>query len=163
MCVCVFVSNQGPTTTHKQIWICDICHKQIYTRKQISLRCNKTLGAPKMCWYPPSTTHRLMDRHLHRESRLTSHNTSQTTSYPNTNHSLTPLLFHHTTTTTNTPTPHAHQHPKHLNYPWPTLILQFTHRPLHPPHPKPSTYASHMVHTPHTATYTSSALDSQDR
>ena len=33
-------TNLGPTTTHKQIWICDICHKQIHGWKQISIRCN---------------------------------------------------------------------------------------------------------------------------
>ena len=27
--------NPGPTTTRKQVWICDICHKQIHVRKQI--------------------------------------------------------------------------------------------------------------------------------
>ena len=26
-------SNPGPTTTYKQVWICDICNKQIYYRK----------------------------------------------------------------------------------------------------------------------------------
>ena len=31
-------TNQGPPTTHKQVWICDICHKQIHRRKQISIR-----------------------------------------------------------------------------------------------------------------------------
>ena len=34
-------TNPGPTTTHKQIWICDMCHKQIHVRKQISIRCNR--------------------------------------------------------------------------------------------------------------------------
>ena len=29
-------TNQGPTNTHKQVWICDICHRQIQVRKQIS-------------------------------------------------------------------------------------------------------------------------------
>ena len=33
--------KSGPTTTHKQVWICDICHNQIHGRKQISIRCNK--------------------------------------------------------------------------------------------------------------------------
>ena len=33
-------TNPGPTTTHKQVWICDICHRQIQVRKQISIRCN---------------------------------------------------------------------------------------------------------------------------
>ena len=33
-------TNSDPTTTHKQVWICDIGHKQIHGRKQISIRCN---------------------------------------------------------------------------------------------------------------------------
>ena len=28
-------TNPGPTTTHKQVWICDICHKQIHGRKHV--------------------------------------------------------------------------------------------------------------------------------
>ena len=28
-------------TTNKQVWICDICHKQIHGRKQKSIRCNR--------------------------------------------------------------------------------------------------------------------------
>ena len=31
----------GPTTARKQFWICDICHRQIQVRKQISIRCNR--------------------------------------------------------------------------------------------------------------------------
>ena len=34
-------TNPGPTTTHKQVWVCNICHKQIHGRKQISIRCNR--------------------------------------------------------------------------------------------------------------------------
>ena len=34
-------TNPGPTTLNKKVWICDICHKQIHVRKQISIRCNK--------------------------------------------------------------------------------------------------------------------------
>ena len=33
-------TNPGPIT-HKQFRICDICHKQIHGRKQISIRCNR--------------------------------------------------------------------------------------------------------------------------
>ena len=29
--------NPGPTNRHKQVWIYDICHKQIYVMKQISI------------------------------------------------------------------------------------------------------------------------------
>ena len=31
-------TNPGPTTLNKKVWICDICHKQIHVRKQISIR-----------------------------------------------------------------------------------------------------------------------------
>ena len=34
-------TNPGPTTLNKKVWICDICHKQIPVRKQISIRCNR--------------------------------------------------------------------------------------------------------------------------
>ena len=34
-------TNPSPTTTHKEVWICDICHKQIHGRKQISIMCNR--------------------------------------------------------------------------------------------------------------------------
>ena len=34
-------TNPGPTTLNKKVWICDICHKQIHVRKQISKRCNR--------------------------------------------------------------------------------------------------------------------------
>ena len=34
-------TNPGPTTSHKRVWICDICYKQIHVRKQISIRCNR--------------------------------------------------------------------------------------------------------------------------
>ena len=33
-------TNPGLTTSHKRVWICDICYKQIHIRKQISIRCN---------------------------------------------------------------------------------------------------------------------------
>ena len=31
-------TNSGPTTTRKQVLICDICRSQIYCRKEISIR-----------------------------------------------------------------------------------------------------------------------------
>ena len=34
-------TNPGQTTLNKKVWICDICHKQIHVRKQISIRCNR--------------------------------------------------------------------------------------------------------------------------
>ena len=35
-------TNPGSTTTRKQVWICDICHRQIQVRKSISISCNRT-------------------------------------------------------------------------------------------------------------------------
>ena len=68
-------TNPGPTTTHKQIWICDICHRQIQVRKQISIRCNmiehwvhlRCTGI-HLAQYTDTWT-----CHHHRESRLTTH------------------------------------------------------------------------------------------
>ena len=34
-------TNPGTITLNKQVWICDICHKQIHVRQQISIRCNR--------------------------------------------------------------------------------------------------------------------------
>ena len=34
-------TNPGPTTLNKRVWICDICYKQIYAMKQISIMCNR--------------------------------------------------------------------------------------------------------------------------
>ena len=34
-------TNPGSTTTHKLVWIYDICHKQIHGRKQIAIRYNR--------------------------------------------------------------------------------------------------------------------------
>ena len=34
-------TNPGPTTSHKRVWICDICYKQIHVRKQIPIMWNR--------------------------------------------------------------------------------------------------------------------------
>ena len=66
-------SDPGPTTLIKQLWICDICHKQIHVRKQISIRCNRIehwvhlrCAGIRQAQYTDTWT-----CHLHRESRLT--------------------------------------------------------------------------------------------
>ena len=68
-------TNPGPTTTRKQVWICDICHRQIQVRKQISIRCNRIehwvhlrCAGIRLAQYTDTWT-----CHLHRESRLTTH------------------------------------------------------------------------------------------
>ena len=62
-------TDLGPTTTHKQVWICYIYHRQIHGRKQISIRCNRIE-------HSVSAEHNTQDTltcHLHKESRLTIH------------------------------------------------------------------------------------------
>ena len=68
-------TNPGPTTLNKKFWICDICHKQIHVRKQISIRCNRiehwvhlSCAGIRHAQYTDTWT-----CHLHRESRLTPH------------------------------------------------------------------------------------------
>ena len=68
-------TNPGPTTLNKQVWICDICHKQIHVRKQIFIRCNGIehcvhlrCAVIRQAQYTDTWT-----CHLHRESRLTTH------------------------------------------------------------------------------------------
>ena len=67
------VTNPGPTTLNKKVWICDICHKQIHVRKQISIRCNRIehwvhlrCAGIHQAQYTDTWT-----CHLHREYRLT--------------------------------------------------------------------------------------------
>ena len=66
-------TNPGPTTLNKQVWICDICHKQIHIRKHISIRCNRIehwvhlrCAGIRQAQYTDTWT-----CHLHREYRLT--------------------------------------------------------------------------------------------
>ena len=68
-------TNPGPTTLNKKVWICDICHKQIHVRKQISIRFNRIehwvhlrCAGIRQAQYTDTWT-----CHLHRESRLTPH------------------------------------------------------------------------------------------
>ena len=68
-------TNPGPTTLNKQVWICDICHKQIHVRKQISKRCYRIehwmhlrCAGIRQAQYTDIGT-----CHLHREARLTPH------------------------------------------------------------------------------------------
>ena len=68
-------TNPGLTTLNKQVWICEICHKQIHVRKQISIRCNRIehsmylrCAGIHQAQYTYTWT-----CHLIRESRLTPH------------------------------------------------------------------------------------------
>ena len=68
-------TNPGQTTLNKKVWSCDICHKQIHVRKQISICCNRIehwvhlrCAGIRQAQYTDTWT-----CHLHRESRLTPH------------------------------------------------------------------------------------------
>ena len=74
-------TNPGPTTTRKQVWICDICHRQIRGKKQISIRCNMIehwehlrCACIRLAQYIDNWT-----SHLHKESRPTTHTRRNTT------------------------------------------------------------------------------------
>ena len=66
-------TNPGPTTTRKQVWICDICHIQI--RKQISIRCNRIAHWVHLrcAGIRPAEYTDAWTCHQHREFRLTTH------------------------------------------------------------------------------------------
>ena len=88
--------NPGPTTLNKRVWICDICHKQIHVRKQISIRCNRIehwvhlrCAGNRQVQYTDTWT-----CHLHRESRLTPH-TDITPSHRSRPWSKPPTHLHH--------------------------------------------------------------------
>ena len=67
--------NPGSTTTHKQVWICDIYYRQIQVRKQIPIRCNRVedwvylrCAGIRLAQYTYTRT-----CHQHKASRLTTH------------------------------------------------------------------------------------------
>ena len=103
-------TNPGPTTLNKKVWICDMCHKQIHVRKQISIRCNRIehwvhlrCAGIRQAQYTDTWT-----CHLHRESRLTSHtditppHRSRPLSKPPTHSPPTPPHPHHRNQNTDT-------------------------------------------------------------
>ena len=90
-------TNPGPTTSHKQVWICNICHKQIHGRKQISISCNRIehrvhlrCACIRLAQYTDTWT-----CHLHKESGFTTH-TDITPPYPFRPWSKTPAHSSHT-------------------------------------------------------------------
>ena len=96
-------TNPGPTTSHKRVWICDICYKQIHDRKQIFIMCNRIdhwvhlrCAGIRQAQYTDTWT-----CHIHRESRLAPHTDITPPTPPDPGPS--PL-----------PTPHLH-HPHHRN------------------------------------------------
>ena len=154
-------TNPGPTTLNKKVWICDICHKQIHVRKQISIRCNRIehwvhlrCAGIRQAQYTDTWT-----CHLHRESRLTPH-TDITPPHRSRPLSKPPT---HSPPTPPTPPQPKHRHmsntppvPRGLVKPKPNSLI---HSPPSPPTP-PRAKHIHMSHTPPTPlTSTSLVLD----
>ena len=103
-------TNAGPTTTYKQVLICDIYHKQIHCRKQISIRRDMIEHWVHLRWEGIRQT-QYTDTwtcHLHRKSGLTTHtyitlpHPSRPWSKPHTHSSPTPPQPKHRHTS-NTP------------------------------------------------------------
>ena len=137
-------TNPGPTTTRKQVWICDICHRQIQVRKQISISCNRIepwvhlrCAGIRLAQYTDTWT-----CHLHRESKLTTH-TDITPPHP-----PWPKPPTHAPPTPPAPPQPKHRHISHFPHVPPELVKAnpnpVTHSPTHPQHlpprPEPSTY-----------------------
>ena len=144
-------TNPGPKHTRTQVWICDVCHREI-TRKQTSLRCNHSEH-----WVHLRCAHIRVDQytdtwicHLHRGSRLP-HATYTSPHFPLA--SSKPLL--HSPPTPPTPPHPKHQHtsnsptspPKMTN---PRLPKPLTHSPPTPPPAKQQIHISHKTPSPGT-------------
>ena len=92
-------------TLNKRVWICDICHKQIHVRKQISIRCNRIehwvnlrCAGIRQAQYTDT-----WGCDLHRESRLTPH-----LHHPHHRNQNTDVSHKHVTCTRQTPEPLIH-------------------------------------------------------
>ena len=151
----------GPTTLNKKVWICNICHKQIHVRKQISIRCNRIehwvhlrCAGIRQAQYTDTWT-----CHLHREYRLTPH-TDITPPHRSRPLSKPPT---HSPPTPPTPPQPKHRHmsntppvPRGLVKPKPNSLIHSHPSPPTPPRAK----HIHMSHTPPTPlTSTSPVLD----
>ena len=142
-------TNPGPKHTRTQVWICDICHREII-RKQTSLRCNHSEH-----WVHLRCAHIRVDQytdtwicHLHRGSRLP-HATYTSLHF---HLASSKLLLH------SPPTPPIPPHPKHQqhtsNSPTsspkmtnPRLPKPLTHSPpTLLPRPQPNRYTSDTKH-----------------
>ena len=139
-------TNPGPTTLNKRVWNCDICHKQIHVRKQISIWCNRfehcmhlRCAGIHQAQYTDTWT-----CHLQRESRLTYH-TDITPPHPFRPWSKPPT---HSPPTPPTPPRLKHRHTSNTP-PVPTGLVKpkpnppIHSSPLHPHRPEPK----HMAHT----------------
>ena len=143
-------TTPGPTTLNKKVWICDICHKQIHVRKQISIWCNmiEHWVHLRLCRYPPSTIHRYLDLPSTQIIQThTSHRHNTTPPLPTHVQAPYPLPTYTTATKTQTHVQHS---------PCPQRIgkaqTQFSH-PLTPlsTHTAPSQTHTHVTHSTNTS------------
>ena len=146
-------TNPGSTTLNKKVWICDICHKQIHVRKQISIRCNRIehwvhlrCAGIRQAQYTDTWT-----CHLHRESRLTPH-TDITPPHCSRPLSKPPT---HSPPTPPTPPQPKHRHmsntppvPRGLVTPKPNSLI---HSPPLSTHTAPSQTHTHVTHSTNTS------------
>ena len=116
-------ADKSNSDKYTQVWISDICHKQIHGRKQISIMCNRIehwvhiiCAGIRLAQYTDTWI-----CHLHKESRLTTHT------------DITP--HHHSRPWSKPPThslPPTPPKPKHTsnNPPVPTGLVKPKHNPL---------------------------------
>ena len=147
-------TNPGPTTLNKKVWICDICHKQIHVRKQISIRCNRIehwvhlrCAGIRQAQYTDTWT-----CHLHREPRLTPH-TDITPPHRSRPLSKPPT---HSPPTPPTPPQPKHRHmsnthpvPRGLVKPKPNSLIHSTPLSTHTAPSQTHTHVTHSTNTSH--------------
>ena len=111
-------TNPGTSNTREQVWICDICHRQIQARKQISIRCNRiehwvhlSCAGIRQAKYTDTWTY-----HQYKESRLTT-NTDLTPPHP-------PRLWPKPSTHAHPPPPQHHRNQNTDTYTTFPLFLQ---------------------------------------
>ena len=155
-------TNPDPTTLNKRAWICDICHKQIHVRKQISIRCNRIEhGVHARCAgirKAQCTMHRYLDLPSTQIIQThPSHINKATLPLPTLVHSPTPYPLptyttHTHTTVTKTQTHVQYSPCSHRVKPKPNPLIHSA--PPYPHHPEPTTYTCHTLHlhlSPHSS------------
>ena len=137
-------TNPGPTTTRKQVWFSNICHRQIQVRKQISIRCNRIEH-----WVHLRCT---LYRYLNLPSTqiIQTHNTHRHNTTPH-SPTLSQAAHPFSPNTTHTPPQPKHRHISHFPHVPPELVKPkpnpVTHsRPTPPTPPEPNTYTCHTLH-----------------
>ena len=151
-------TNRGPTTTQKQVWICDICHRQIHVRKQISIRCNKIehwvhlrCADIRLAQYTDTWT-----CHQHKESRLTTHTDITPPTLPNPGPNSPPTHPNTTHTTATKTQTHIPLSPCSSRIVKAQSSHPLTHSPNHPQSltPRPSQTHTHVTHSTYTSHHT---------